>query len=1143
MRLNVIARILGLLAASGASLGADARFSALIKTYGRSEGLPSSQIEALAQDRRGFLWAGTERGLARFDGRRFEAWKTEPTLPSVGVETLYLDGRDRLWLGLSDAGVCALQPDRIAAYCFSRNADPARRLASDAVYAIAETPGRIWLANFGTELLELDQRTLHVLNRHLLQVPEVTAALGDSEGLWLGDLHGGLTRFTLPNFRQTAKALPPASLVLSLARSEHALWVGRANTEALVRVDLHTGTLEQKPLLGSRAAFALLVEPSEASNSAGRIVVGSERGLTYLEDDHWRAERANVGSEGGLPEGNIRALLRDHEGGLWLASEGGGLGYRSPLSAGSSWLVRGEAGLPGRRVNSAALDPEGRLWVATHDAGAAVVFPDGTVERIPVGPASKLKLPRPRVWAVRRSAHGVWLGHQGGLSLYKPELRTFRHWTPASAGNLVDLISPDATGAWAAVGHDQLIHVDELARETVRFGPEQHGGGIEQIHWDDNSNTLWVAGQGGLLSFAAGVWQKAAINELVQAFVPCQGHLMAAGARHLYQLSSDAKSALKRWPLPPALHAFNVGGLSCDRSGQLWSAGPTGIWRWLEAQQWLRKPDAHGLFATEFSDRPFATSDGAMLIGSQHGLLRLDPEVRALTPNPFLLSLEPEFSELDLDWRDPTLRIKAVALSFLAPDENEFNFEIPGLVEGEWTREPFRHFERLPAGTWQLHVNARNPLGLAAAPQIVTVRVEQAPWQRTWAHLLILLLLSAGTYLFWRYTQLLQMRKRAFRQSRLHAYANEHSALARTETLSYVSHEMRNLLNGVTGNAQLLRSQLADLQTTRCIDRIEEAGERLAGLLDDALDFSKLEINRFELNETSFDLAEVLQSSFNGLRELAVQRGLDYQSSLQLKHPHRYGDPARVRQIVSNLLSNALKFTERGTVTLRVREQDSQVQIEVEDTGPGIALLDQPQIFRPYIRVGNARMTRGSGLGLPISAALATRMSGSLRLQHSDAHGSCFALELRLPIATEAAPRRGQTKPTALGALRILVVEDEASNQALLLDLLARHGHQVSIAGDALAALTLASDARFDVVLLDLDLPQISGLELAPMLKAQAHLANVPIIAVSGRAQTADRSACHEAGIVGFAEKPYNLPRLLSEIHAACTARAESLSD
>ena len=218
MRLKIIAPLLIWLAASDASVGGDVRFSALIKTYGRSEGLPSSQVEALAQDRSGFLWAGTERGLARFDGRQFEAWRTAPQLPSVGVETLYLDGRDRLWLGLSDAGVCALQPDRIALHCFSQNAKPAQRLASTAVYAIAETPGRIWLANFGSELLELDQRTLHVLNRHLLRVPEVTAALGDPGGLWLGDLHGGLTRFVLPNYRQEVKALPPASLVLSLAR-------------------------------------------------------------------------------------------------------------------------------------------------------------------------------------------------------------------------------------------------------------------------------------------------------------------------------------------------------------------------------------------------------------------------------------------------------------------------------------------------------------------------------------------------------------------------------------------------------------------------------------------------------------------------------------------------------------------------------------------------------------------------------------------------------------------------------------------------------------------------------------------------------------------------------------------------------------
>ncbi len=358
---------------------------------------------------------------------------------------------------------------------------------------------------------------------------------------------------------------------------------------------------------------------------------------------------------------------------------------------------------------------------------------------------------------------------------------------------------------------------------------------------------------------------------------------------------------------------------------------------------------------------------------------------------------------------------------------------------------------------------------------------------------------------------------------------------AKSAFLANTSHELRTPLNGMIGLARLARDPATDTaRRSMYLEQIGESAESLAAIISDILDLSRIESGKLVLESAPFDLGALLRSLHVGYSLLASPPRLKLQIELgpNVEATVR-GDALRLRQIVSNFLGNALKFTERGEVRLVVRRLDPLLlRFEVHDTGPGIDLGTQARLFRPFTQADESTTRRfgGSGLGLSICRELATLMGGAVGVHSSPGQGSCFWAELPLPqqaaeLAVETPPR-----PAVHGA-RVLLVEDNAVNMMIAAAMLEQWGVVVEQAADgqqAIDAVAAATDAGrpFDAVLMDVHMPQMSGYEATRRLRERYGLDALPIIALTAAALVSERDEALAAGMNDFLTKPIDADRL-----------------
>lgn len=373
---------------------------------------------------------------------------------------------------------------------------------------------------------------------------------------------------------------------------------------------------------------------------------------------------------------------------------------------------------------------------------------------------------------------------------------------------------------------------------------------------------------------------------------------------------------------------------------------------------------------------------------------------------------------------------------------------------------------------------------------------------------------------------------------------------AKSAFLAMVTHELRTPLNGVLGMARALQRTPLDPRQTRYVETMLRSGDTLLVMLNDVLDLTKIEAGRMDLEVVSFDLRELSQHVIELWLEGAKAKDLRLTCEVDDDLPERVlGDETRVRQIVMNLVSNALKFTEAGAVRLEVStapsaDGDGGVEIRVVDTGIGITPEQLAGLFRPFVQAesSTARKYGGTGLGLAICRDLATRMGGRIDVDSTPGMGSTFRVWLPLP-AGEAEPEAAR-EPENLPALRILVADDNPINQAVARAILEAAGAVVETAGDGEVALERLRTEIFDVVLMDVHMPVMDGIEAVGRIRdGQAARHDIPVIALTADAMPGEEARLRALGFDALQHKPVQPAALIEAICDAITARATAAAD
>jgi signal transduction histidine kinase/ActR/RegA family two-component response regulator len=451
-------------------------------------------------------------------------------------------------------------------------------------------------------------------------------------------------------------------------------------------------------------------------------------------------------------------------------------------------------------------------------------------------------------------------------------------------------------------------------------------------------------------------------------------------------------------------------------------------------------------------------------------------------------------------------------------------------------------FAELPAGRYVLHARALDASGNAAREQVLRLQVLPPWWRSGWMAAALMVACAVALWRAVRAWDAQEARAQALERIAHDRELARAASDAKSGFLATFGHEVRTPMTGVLGMTELLLGTSLAHQQRTYAESIRGAGQHLLRLVDDALDLARIEAGKLELVDADFDLHLLLAEVRALFAPMAAAKGVDFACVVARAVPRVvHGDGHRVRQILLNLCSNAIKFTARGRVTLRAHALPGGMRLEVQDTGPGMDAQAQARLFQRFEQAEGARTAArygGSGLGLAICRELATAMGGSIGLDSQPGVGSTFRVDLPLlPAAAAAAVDQAvaDADPPP-GGFALLLVEDDALVAQVVQGQLQARGHAVTHAAHALEALAAMQAATFDLALLDLDLPGVDGIELARLLRGLGH--GLPLLALTARTDPAAESLALAAGMDGFLRKPIEGDRLARAIALALTTRS-----
>jgi len=1094
--------------------------------YSTAEGLPSAEVMSLSESRgmsrAAEVLVGTAEGLARFDGARFATVALPEAARSSRVYSLF-DVKEgeatALWVGTRDgilrfragawtvfnlAGTAAPAINPVRGFALTEALDGRKTLVAAVTYrGLLRFDGEQW------KTVPLDLSVLGSIQTML------SARERDGrEALWLGGQRQLIRIREGRAERFDAASGFPEDGFWSLAETpsgggESALWVGMSGG-GLVRWKRDGWTSFDAPRFLKDSSVYALLETLEPDGRTA-IWVGTNRGgvMRLLGSERTRfSGRRTLGSDSVLSLLETRSAASGRT--VWVGTTAG-----LAVLRGDRWSLYSTLdGLPGATVNtliaSPGVDGESSLWVGTGDGLGR--FEKGRIRNV----TEEMGLPDPRVNTLletesKDGGRVLWIGTERGLARReggKTAIITTREGLPADA--VLSLIEArERGGRRLFVGTrggvarlDLDVPAATFATFTTQTTPALPNNTVYQVR-QDRDQRLYLC-----------------TNKGVARLTPRAPTREDPGEYEVYVFTTQDG-------LPSA--ECNTGASMVDSQGRIWvgTIGGASVLEPVPVLPSVARPLR--IERAALSKTGMALENGASLAHDQGHLTF-------------------EFALLNF-FRDQDSRYRTQLIGFDAEPS-------------AWTSDVKKEYTSLPEGRYEFNVWGRDVRGVIAGPRRLAFSVRPAPWRTWWALLLYAALLVGlvSAVVRWRLRkarrrteeleQVISARTSELGEAVLRLKESEQSALsakdaalqasrAKSTFLANMSHELRTPLNAVIGFAQVLerRDSLRgeDRESVRIIHR---SGEHLLSLINDVLSLSKIEAGAMSLAVKPFDLRGLLESVRAIIRVRAEARGLDLRFDLDPDLPRVVkGDEGKLHQVLINLLGNAVKFTDRGSVSLGVRARAGRVRFEVEDTGQGIAEAEIPSLFSAFSQTESGqRSNEGTGLGLAISRQIVNLMGGEIEVKSLRGVGSTFSFEIALPASDEAlsaTERRVIGLRPGQDPVRILVVDDTEENRVLLKQLLVSTGFEVQEASNGQQAVERFEAWHPALIFMDVRMPGMDGLTATRRirdLESRAARPRCTILALTAGAFEHEREEMLLGGADDFVAKPFRVATIFAKI-------------
>ncbi|MFT4927782.1 MAG: ligand-binding sensor domain-containing protein/signal transduction histidine kinase/class 3 adenylate cyclase [Phenylobacterium sp.] len=1126
--------------------------------------LSHDNVKSILEDSAGTLWVGTlGNGLNRFDAKtgRFTHFNhsraNDASLAHDKVWAIFEDSQGTLWVG-TNGGLSRFHPQQQGFSHFRHNTIDPESLSHNQVYAIFEdSSGVLWvgtrngLNRFNAQTQRFTQFKHDSDNPYSISHNRIKSIYEDNQqNLWIGTYAGGLNKYNAKSNRFTRYKHDPAdphSLSDDNVRSiygdrQGALWIGTFGG-GLSKFDtrrMRFTYYKHQPSDPDSLSHAFVFSIHE--DKSGTLWIGTDNGLDKFDPNtqtfsHFRHNPSNPNS---LSHNRVRSINEDSNGNLWIGTLGGGLNRFDRKTLRFEHFKHQPSdphSLSNNTVYITFEDSNGVLWVGTNGGGLNRYNPlTRDFIYFKHRPSDPNSLSNDNIKTIFEDSSGtLWIGTDGGgLNRFDAQTQDFEHFR-------YQLDNP------RSLSHDTVADIYQDSKGILWLGTK---GGLNQFDVQSHSFIRYREKDGLANDTILGILEDS------------KGQLWLSTNKGLSRFNPETRQ-FRNYDVNDGLQSneFNSGAYFKNRNGELFFGGIKGFNRFFaeNIQDDAQQPT---VILTDF------------LLANQP--VPIQPrlkqgEQRQQNDNNAGFELSKTINELDhltLTHQQNLMSFEFAALHFANPMKNQYAYKLEG-QDPAWIFTSAKNrratYTNIPAGEYTLYVKASNQDGYwNQQGKSLDITILPPPWKTWWAYTIYALLLLTLVVV----VVLAERRKLDYERS-ISLQLKQVDKL-KDEFLANTSHELRTPLNGIIGLAESLidgvAGQLPDT-ANKNLAMVVASGKRLSNLVNDILDFSKLKNRNLALHTTPIDLHSMTDVVLTLSRPLVNKKSnkkadnpsLELINAVPTDLPAALADEDRAQQIFHNLVGNAIKFTDSGQITVSAEVVGQNIKVSVTDTGIGIDSDQFDSIFDSFEQVegDSSRAYSGTGLGLAVSKQLVELHGGEITVESAVNQGSTFSFTL--PASTEKAlagnvsqaishlhvleeavipsPRPSRASDDDDddddddSRFRILLVDDEPVNRQVLHNHLSMENYQLSESSGGEEALReIKENGPFDLILLDIMMPKMSGYEVAEKIREDHPPTELPIIMLTAKNQISDLVEGFSCGTNDYLAKPFAKEELLARI-------------